>query len=171
MEPIEGVHLHPGRLPGCRRAGASWRPAAGRPVDVVVSDMAPNLSGIDSADAARIESPFRSNWRSTSRASTQTDGALVAKVFHGSGYSQLVELFKAHFVRSRPFKAKSLARPSRRNLFWSAWAEGRAALQPFPMAFAPKIPFHCGLETPQWVVGEPVLRLVSTLRLNSRSFG
>ena len=26
----------------------------GRPVDVVVSDMAPNLSGIESADAARI---------------------------------------------------------------------------------------------------------------------
>ena len=34
-------------------------------------------------------------------------GALVCKVFHGSGYSQLVELFKRHFRVVRPIKPKA----------------------------------------------------------------
>jgi 23S rRNA (uridine2552-2'-O)-methyltransferase len=35
------------------------------------------------------------------------EGALVVKVFHGSGYSQLVKLFKDHFVRVKPLKPKA----------------------------------------------------------------
>ena len=35
------------------------------------------------------------------------DGALVAKVFHGSGYSQLVKLFKDTFRVAKPFKPKA----------------------------------------------------------------
>ena len=54
MEPVPGVHVRPGRLsrrrgPGRRR---SRRSASAR-VDLVVSDMAPNLSGIEAADQAR----------------------------------------------------------------------------------------------------------------------
>lgn len=79
---------------------------AGRPVDVVVSDMAPNLSGVAAADAARISHlvelavDFAVNH-------LQPDGALVCKVFHGSGYSQLAELFKQHFKVVKPFKPKA----------------------------------------------------------------
>jgi 23S rRNA (uridine2552-2'-O)-methyltransferase len=35
------------------------------------------------------------------------EGALVAKVFHGSGYSQLVELFKRQFRVVKPIKPKA----------------------------------------------------------------
>ncbi|HRH04435.1 MAG TPA: SAM-dependent methyltransferase, partial [Burkholderiaceae bacterium] len=62
----------------------------------VVSDMAPNLTGIDATDAARVEHlielaiDFCQNHM-------KPQGALVAKVFHGSGYSQLVNLFKTSF--------------------------------------------------------------------------
>jgi 23S rRNA (uridine2552-2'-O)-methyltransferase len=35
------------------------------------------------------------------------EGALVTKVFHGSGYSQLVELFKQYFVTVKPVKPKA----------------------------------------------------------------
>jgi 23S rRNA (uridine2552-2'-O)-methyltransferase len=68
----------------------------GQLADVVVSDMAPNLTGIDATDAARVEHlielaiDFCHNHM-------KTQGALVAKVFHGSGYSQLVNLFKTSF--------------------------------------------------------------------------
>ena len=55
MEPIEGVHLPAGRFPGSRGAGQLEQAMAVRQADVVVSDMAPNLSGIESADAARVE--------------------------------------------------------------------------------------------------------------------
>ena len=35
------------------------------------------------------------------------EGALVTKVFHGSGYSQLVKLFKEHFQVVKPVKPKA----------------------------------------------------------------
>ena len=35
------------------------------------------------------------------------NGALVAKVFHGSGYSQLAKLFKEHFRVVKPLKPKA----------------------------------------------------------------
>jgi 23S rRNA (uridine2552-2'-O)-methyltransferase len=74
--------------------------------DVVVSDMAPNLSGIDSTDAARVENlielaiDFCKNHM-------KPEGALVAKVFHGSGYSQLVVMFKANFKVVKAIKPAS----------------------------------------------------------------
>jgi 23S rRNA (uridine2552-2'-O)-methyltransferase len=37
----------------------------------------------------------------------QPDGALVVKAFHGSGYSQLVELFKKTFRVVKPVKPKA----------------------------------------------------------------
>ena len=55
MEPIEGVLFIQGDFREQAVADQLHAAVAGRPVDVVVSDMAPNLSGIESADAARIE--------------------------------------------------------------------------------------------------------------------
>lgn len=78
----------------------------GQQVDLVISDMAPNLSGVAAADSARIEHvvelavDFAVNH-------LKPDGALIAKAFHGSGYSQLVKLFKEHFRQVTPRKPKS----------------------------------------------------------------
>ena len=41
------------------------------------------------------------------RAHLAAEGALVCKVFHGSGYSQLVELFKSTFKTVKPIKPKA----------------------------------------------------------------
>ena len=76
------------------------------PVDLVISDMAPNLSGIESADAARIAHlvelavEFAQN-------RMKPDGALVVKLFHGSGYDDLVKLFRATFKTVKPMKPKA----------------------------------------------------------------
>ena len=78
----------------------------GQPVDVVVSDMAPNLSGIASADAARIVHlvelavDFAQNH-------LRPEGALVVKLFHGGGYDELVALFKNTFKTVKPMKPKA----------------------------------------------------------------
>ena len=106
MEPVEGVNF----ILGDFREGAVLAQlndaVAGRAVDVVVSDMAPNLSGIESADAARIAHlvelavDFAQNH-------LKPDGALVVKLFHGSGYSQLVLLFKEVFKVVKPIKPKA----------------------------------------------------------------
>ena len=79
---------------------------AGRPADLVVSDMAPNLSGIESSDAARIAHLIELAVEFSER-HLKPDGALVVKVFHGSGYSQLVKLFKERFRVVKPIKPKA----------------------------------------------------------------
>ena len=78
----------------------------GRTADVVVSDMAPNLSGVESVDAARVEHLVELAL-DFARDHLKPDGALVAKVFHGSGYSQLVTMLKAQFRVVKPFKPKA----------------------------------------------------------------
>lgn len=80
--------------------------ASGHMVDVVVSDMAPNLSGIETVDAARI-SHLVELAVEFATLHLRPEGALVAKVFHGSGYSELVNLFRAHFRVVKPMKPKA----------------------------------------------------------------
>lgn len=78
----------------------------GQRVDVVVSDMAPNLSGIASSDSAKIAHLIELAVDFACR-HLKPEGALVTKVFHGSGYSQLVELFKRQFVTVKAIKPKA----------------------------------------------------------------
>ena len=75
-------------------------------VDFVMSDMAPNLSGVGVADAARMA--FLAEIAlDYSVQHLKSDGALLIKCFNGSGYSQIVESFKKVFktVASRKPKA------------------------------------------------------------------
>jgi 23S rRNA (uridine2552-2'-O)-methyltransferase len=77
-----------------------------RVVDVVISDMAPNLSGVASSDSARVAElvELALNFACIT---LKPEGALVVKLFHGSGYSQLVELFKKTFKVVKPIKPKA----------------------------------------------------------------
>jgi len=106
MEPIEGVSFIQGDFREDGVLAQLDELVAGRPVDVVVSDMAPNLSGIESSDAARVEHLIELAIDFATH-HLKPDGALVCKVFHGSGYSQLVELFREHFRVVKPIKPKS----------------------------------------------------------------
>ncbi len=106
MEPIEGVIFIQGDF---REPDVLARVAAalgGRKADVVISDMAPNLSGIESADAARMAHLIELAI-DFSLAHMKPEGALVTKMFHGSGYSQLVKLFKETFRVVKPLKPKA----------------------------------------------------------------
>jgi 23S rRNA (uridine2552-2'-O)-methyltransferase len=106
MEPVADVHF----IQGDFREDAVLHELEalldGRVVDLVISDMAPNLSGVASADAARIEHvcdlalEFSQNH-------LKPDGALLVKCFHGSGYSQIVEKFKHQFRTVAPRKPKA----------------------------------------------------------------
>ncbi len=106
MEPVEGVVFIQGDFREDEVLNQLTTEMKGDLADVVVSDMAPNLSGIDSTDAARVENlielaiDFCKNHM-------KPEGALVAKVFHGSGYSQLVVMFKANFKVVKAIKPAS----------------------------------------------------------------
>lgn len=106
MEPIEGVTFVQGDFREPEVAARLEALLAGRKADAVVSDMAPNLSGIESSDAARIADLVE---LAVDFACThlKPGGALVVKAFHGSGYSQLVKLFKERFRTVKPFKPKA----------------------------------------------------------------
>jgi 23S rRNA (uridine2552-2'-O)-methyltransferase len=106
MEPIEGVTFLQGDFREDEVLARLHDQLGGKQVDVVVSDMAPNLSGIESSDAARIAHLVELAVEFAC-AHLKPEGALVAKVFHGSGYSQLVKLFKDHFKVAKPLKPKA----------------------------------------------------------------
>jgi len=106
VEPIEGVQFIQGDFNDEAVLAELTEALAGRPVDLVLSDMAPNLSGIASSDAARVAHLVELAL-DFSLAHLRPEGALVVKLFHGSGYSQLVELFKRTFRVVRPIKPKA----------------------------------------------------------------
>jgi 23S rRNA (uridine2552-2'-O)-methyltransferase len=106
FEPIEGVTFIQGDF---REASVAARLVAeldDRQVDVVVSDMAPNLSGIADSDAARVGDLVELAVE-FALGHLRPEGALVCKAFHGSGYSQLVKLFKESFRVVKPMKPKA----------------------------------------------------------------
>jgi 23S rRNA U2552 (ribose-2'-O)-methylase RlmE/FtsJ len=108
MEPVEGVSFIQGDFREPELADTLAQALAGRKADVVVSDMAPNLSGIASSDAARIAHLVELAVE-FAEAHLKPEGALVCKVFHGSGYSQLAKLFKERFRTVKPMKPKASA--------------------------------------------------------------
>lgn len=106
MEPIEGVQFIQGDFREESVLAQLNQAVGGRPVDLVVSDMAPNLSGIEMADAARMADLVELAIEFALQHLTPK-GALVTKVFHGSGYSQLVQRFKQSFRVVKPIKPKA----------------------------------------------------------------
>jgi 23S rRNA (uridine2552-2'-O)-methyltransferase len=106
MEPIEGVQFLQGDFREDEVMEQLEALVGGRKLDVVVSDMAPNLSGVESVDAARI-SHLIELAIDFARQHLKPEGALVTKVFHGSGYSQLVQLFKDTFKVVKAIKPKA----------------------------------------------------------------
>lgn len=106
FEPVEGVTFLQGDFREDEVLQRLDEVLAGRPVDLVVSDMAPNLSGIAASDAARVAHLVELAVEFAG-AHLQPGGALVAKTFHGSGYSQQVQLFKQRFRVAKAIKPKA----------------------------------------------------------------
>lgn len=106
MEPIEGVQFIQGDFREPEVLAQLEALLQGRPADLVVSDMAPNLSGVASVDTARVEE-LVTLAIDFCRGHLKPAGSLVAKVFHGGGYNELLALFKNNFKTVKPLKPKS----------------------------------------------------------------
>ena len=106
MEPVAGVEFIQGDFRDDDVLQQLQELVGGQPVDLVISDMAPNLSGVGVADSARIQHvcdlalEFACNH-------LKPDGALIVKAFHGSGFSQIVQSFKQRFKRVVERKPKA----------------------------------------------------------------
>jgi len=106
MAPIEGVSFIQGDIREDSVLAELAQLLQGQLADVVLSDMAPNLSGIASADAAHIEHLVELAL-DFAQHHLKPEGALVAKVFHGSSYDNLFKRFKEVFVTVKRIKPKA----------------------------------------------------------------
>jgi 23S rRNA (uridine2552-2'-O)-methyltransferase len=106
MEPVDGVVFLEGDFRDDAVLAQFEALLEGRKADLVLSDMAPNLSGVGLADAARMGHLAELALEFAER-HLKPDGALLIKCFHGSGYSQIVEAFKRTFVSVAVRKPKA----------------------------------------------------------------
>ena len=106
MEPIADVHFIQGDFREQQVLEQLETVLAGRTVDLVLSDMAPNLTGVAVTDAARVEHIIDLALE-FAQAHMKPSGSLLVKCFNGTGYTQLVEKFKREFkiVSSKKPKA------------------------------------------------------------------
>lgn len=106
MDPIADVHF----IQGDFREESSLRQLEaildGRSVDLVLSDMAPNLSGVAIADAARVEHLIDLAIE-FAHAHMKPSGALLVKCFNGTGYNELLHKFRAEFKTVTSKKPKA----------------------------------------------------------------
>ncbi|MDO9313250.1 MAG: RlmE family RNA methyltransferase [Burkholderiaceae bacterium] len=106
FEPIDGVVFIQGDFRDETVLSQLETAVSGRPVDVVVSDLAPNLTGIASSDAARVTHLVELAVDFATR-HLIPGGALVCKVFNGGNYSELVGLLKTNFRTVKSIKPKA----------------------------------------------------------------
>lgn len=98
MAQVPGVTVIQGDFGEQSTLEALQNVLAGRPVDLVLSDMAPNMSGIASVDQARaiglveLALDFAMNH-------LKPQGNLLVKTFQGAGYDELVATLRRSFVR------------------------------------------------------------------------
>ncbi|MDA0617039.1 RlmE family RNA methyltransferase, partial [Acinetobacter baumannii] len=105
-EPIAGVEFIQGDFREEEVLNQLNDMVAGEKLDLVVSDMAPNLSGVPSADAARMEHVCELAVDFAVQ-HLKPEGALIMKVFHGSSYSEVVFKLKQVFKVVAPRKPKA----------------------------------------------------------------
>ena len=106
MEPVADVHYIRGDFREQDVLEQLEAALHGERVDLVLSDMAPNLSGIAATDAARMEDLIDLAI-DFARHHLKPSGCLLVKCFNGSGYTQIVEKFRQEFKTVSPKKPKA----------------------------------------------------------------
>ena len=94
VEFILGDFREPGPLAALEAA------LAGRPVDLVMSDMAPNMSGVDAVDQPRAMHLAELALEFALRV-LRPGGSLLVKVFQGAGFEELVRCTRREFATVR----------------------------------------------------------------------
>ena len=106
MEPIADVQYIQGDFREEEVLGQLDELLQGRKADLVLSDMAPNLSGIPTADAARMEHLIDLAIE-FSQIHMKPGGALLVKCFKDMGFTQILEKFRTEFKTVKQVKPKA----------------------------------------------------------------
>jgi len=106
MEPLPGVHFIQGDFREQEVLDALLAAMGGRKADLVISDLAPNISGIGVSDQARsmhlceLALEF-------SRECLKPGGALLVKVFQGAGFTEFLAGMRKAFAKVASRKPKA----------------------------------------------------------------
>jgi 23S rRNA (uridine2552-2'-O)-methyltransferase len=106
MTPVAGVQFLQADFREDAALAALADALGGRKADLVLSDMAPNLSGVESADQARsihlaeLALEFAVLW-------LQPGGDLVVKMFQGEGFPEFQRAMQGHFDKVYVRKPKA----------------------------------------------------------------
>lgn len=98
VEPVPGTTMIQADFTSRKGLSALQEAIGGRRVDVVLSDMAPNMSGIAVSDQAR-SMDLAEQALEFAVAHLQPEGAFLVKVFQGAGYDALLRAMRARFVK------------------------------------------------------------------------
>ncbi len=96
MPPVPGVDFVRADFATARGLAAVEAALGPRAADVVLSDMAPNLSGISASDQARSMA-LAELARDFALLHLKRDGVLLVKIFQGAGYDEYLESLRRAF--------------------------------------------------------------------------
>jgi 23S rRNA (uridine2552-2'-O)-methyltransferase len=112
MEPIAGVEFILGDFTESQVLDSLKAHLAGTPVDLVISDLAPNISGVAASDQAKTI--YLAELALEFAAETlKPGGNLLLKTFQGEGYSELHRMMKSRFEKLLTRKPKASRAESR----------------------------------------------------------
>lgn len=98
MEPLLGVQFVQGDFREQEVLDALMKALGGRKADLVISDLAPNISGIGVSDQAR--SMYLAELAlEFARQCLKPGGALLVKVFQGAGFTEFLAGMRASFAK------------------------------------------------------------------------
>ena len=118
MDPVQGVGFVRGDFTELAVVDDLIRLLDGRKVDLVISDIAPNISGMSAVDQPRsmylceLALDF-------ARQQLKSGGSLVMKVFHGAGFDDFIRDARTSFDRVVTRKPKA-SRPKSREVYMVA---------------------------------------------------
>jgi len=115
IEPIEGVEFILGDFTSDEVYQQLLDLLAGRKIDLVLSDMAPNLSGMSAMDQPRCMLLAEMALEFCEQ-SLQPGGSHVVKLFQGEGFDQHMQNIRQSFNKAVIYKPKS-SRPRSREVF------------------------------------------------------
>jgi 23S rRNA (uridine2552-2'-O)-methyltransferase len=96
MDGLAGVEFVQGDFTEASTLDRIQAALGGRPVDLVISDMAPNITGVAVADQARAYALAERALDFACR-SLQPKGVFLVKVFQGSGFEDYVRALRGRF--------------------------------------------------------------------------
>ncbi|HSG66342.1 MAG TPA: SAM-dependent methyltransferase [Gammaproteobacteria bacterium] len=115
MAPIEGVELIEADFTAAGTPARVLEALQGARADIVMSDMAPNISGSRSVDQPRAMQ-LAEDALDFCREALKPGGTFLVKLFQGEGFEEFVRSARAEFTRVRLVKPKA-SRPDSREIY------------------------------------------------------